>query len=482
MITGSEVAIADENAAALGVSQRQLMEASGVALARAVRERVDRQASVTIVAGRGNNGGDAFVAARHLETLDPTVVLLGRPETIRTEIARQNWSVLQTVGAETTTVRDSTELDLGDPELIVDAMVGTGVRGPLREPVRSAAVAINDVEATVVSADVPSGLDAETGRLAEAAVRPDHVVTFHDRKPGLEAVEASVRVAEIGLPDAATSVVGPGDLKRLRRDPGSHKGENGTVLVIGGGPYVGAPALAARATLRAGADLAWVVTPETAAGPVQSYAEDLIVRSLPGEQLAPAHVEQIESLVTEIDPDVVVIGPGLGQAPATSRAVEAFLANYDGPGTVVADADALTALPETTPASLICTPHRGELAAMGGPTGELTPEAVANVAATQDATMLVKGPTDIVSDGEWTRVNRTGHPGMTVGGTGDVLAGVTGGLAARIEPAPAAALAAYVTGRAGELAARTHGDGLVASDLLEYLSQALTHEGSAAEQ
>ncbi len=477
MITGSEMAIVDENATALGVSQLQLMEASGAAVARAVRERAAEGASVTVVAGRGNNGGDAFVAARHLAALDPTVLLLGRPETVGTDIAHRNWSILETIGVETRTVRDSREFELGEPDVIVDAVLGTGVRGPLREPTRTAAAAINGGDATVLSVDVPSGLDADTGRLAEGAVDPDHVVTFHEPKPGLEELAASVTVADIGLPEAAARVVGPGDLRRLDRAPDSHKGENGTVLVIGGGPYVGAPALTAQAALRAGADLAWVATPE-AAVELQGYSENLIVRALPGERLVPEHVDSLETLAAEAGVDAVVIGPGLGDAEATDRAVAAFLSEYEG--TAVVDADALTALPETSPATLLCTPHRGELAAMGGPTGEeIDPTSIEAFAAELGATILLKGPTDIVSDGERSRLNRTGHPGMTVGGTGDVLAGVAGGLAPGLGPLQAAALAAYVTGRAGELAAETNGDGLVATDLLDRIPAAARRESAS---
>lgn len=473
MLTGSETAILDANAAALGVSRLQLMEAGGAALARAVRDRVDDQETdtVTIVAGRGNNGGDAVVAARHLEALDPTVVFVGRPDTITTDIARQNWDSLQQTGVETRVVRDATAIALDDdsPDLVVDGLVGTGVSGALREPVRTAAAAINRTDATVVSVDVPSGLDAETGALANGAVRPDHVVSFHVAKPGLEALEATVTVANIGLPAAASRVVGPGDLARLDRSPESHKGENGTVLIVGGGPYAGAPALTGQAALRSGADLVWVATPATAAPALQGYSADLIVRSLEGERLGPAHGDQLGSLAADVD--TVVIGPGLGEADQTRRAVRQFLERATG--TVVVDADALTALADGTPpteATVIATPHRGELAAMGGPTGEaLTPTSLEQFAATRGAVVLAKGPTDMVSDDEQTRLNRTGHPGMTVGGTGDVLAGVTGAFAARIDPFQAAGLAAFVTGRAGERAAETRGTGLVASDLLETL-------------
>lgn len=473
MLTGSEMAIVDANAAALGVSRKQLMESSGNAVAREVRAVADPGASVTILAGRGNNGGDGFAAARFLDEYDLRVVLLGRAETIRTEIARENWDTLQEAGYDTREVRDSTGLDLDDPEVVVDAMLGTGVSGDLREPEASAAAAIRETETTVVSVDVPSGLDTETGRLADNAVDPDRVVTFHESKPGLANLDAAVTVAEIGIPAAAQAFVGPGDLLRLDRDPGAHKGAHGEVLVVGGGPYTGAPALAGQAALRAGADLVRVACPRAVAREVQGYSEALIVRPFEGSHLEPGHVDRLTGLAA--DHDALVVGPGLGAAEGTLDAVARLLAAVTGP--VVVDADALGVVPETeTEASLVCTPHQGELAGMGGPR-EADPrarrDAVEAFAAEVGATLLVKGRYDIISDGTRTRVNRTGTPGMTVGGTGDVLAGVTGALAARLDPADAAAVGAYATGRAGELAVSGDGDGLLPTDLLETLPGAL---------
>ena len=473
MITGSEMAIVDENAAALGVSQKQLMESSGNAIARTVRELVAPGDQVTIVAGRGNNGGDAFVAARFLEAFDLRILLLGREELIGTEISRENWDALDVGQFDRAEVRDSTDLELGDPDLVVDAMLGTGVSGSLREPVASAAAAINDYDGTVLSVDVPSGLNTETGELPAGAVEPDHVITFHDTKPGLQNLDAPVTVADIGIPRAASEFVGPGDLRRLSRDPDSHKGEHGEILVIGGGPYVGAPALSAQAALRAGADLVRVSCPTAVAHEIQGYSENLILRPFEGRELEPGHVGQVMEFAAEHD--VLVIGPGLGESKSTLEAAEAILTGFDG--TAIVDADPLQIVPKIdTEATLICTPHQGELAKMGGPQEtdwRKRRDAVTEFAAELGHTLLVKGRYDIVSNGERTRANRTGNPGMTVGGTGDVLAGVTGALAAMHEPIHAAGLGAYVTGGAGDLSAEKWGNGLVATDLLDEIPQAM---------
>ena len=457
------MAAVDRNAAALGVPQRQLMESAGAAVARAVCEAAEPGASVAVVGGRGNNGGDAFVAARFLDDYAVTAFLLGRSESIATDAARANWDALVAAEYDARSVVDSADVDLGAPDVVVDGVLGTGVSGAPREPERTAIEAINASGATVVSVDVPSGLDADTGE-AELAVDADRVVTFHDVKPGI-ADSDDVTVADIGIPDAAERFVGPGDLLSLSRPSQSHKGDFGRTFVIGGGPYTGAPALSAQAALRAGADLAFVAAPAAVAREVQSYSEDLIVEGYEGDRLTPARVDDLLGRAGEMD--VVVLGPGLGDAAETLDAVAAFLEGYDG--RAVVDADALAVVPEVeTDATLVCTPHQGELREMGGPGAENWEERadlVEDFAADLGHVLLVKGAYDVISDGEETRVNRTGNPGMTVGGTGDVLAGVTAALLAVQGPLEAAAMAAYANGRAGDLLVDERGFGLLASDL-----------------
>jgi len=471
------MAAVDRNAAALDVSTKQLMESSGNAVARTVREAADPGDTVAVLAGRGNNGGDALVAARFLDgEFDVAVALLGRPETIATDVARENWEALRSAEVATERVLDSRSIDVGDPDVIVDGVLGTGVSGAPREPERSAILGINESTATVVAVDVPSGMDADTGAVADVAVDPDRIVTFHDVKPGL-AERDDVTVADIGIPPAAELFVGPGDLDALARDPRAHKGDFGRVTVIGGGPYTGAPALCAQAALRAGADLAYVACPEAVAHEVQGYSADLIVRPFDGARLRPEHVEDL--LAATADRDVVVIGPGLGDADETRRAVRRFLAGYEG--RAVVDADALRVVPDVeTDAELICTPHQGELVEMGGPRSDDWRERLDLVAAfaadLDGVTLLVKGAYDVISDGEATRANRTGNPGMTVGGTGDVLAGATAAAFATQDAVDAACIAAYANGTAGDRVVEGRGYGLLASDLLDRLPEALWGE------
>lgn len=475
MITPDRMASVDANAAALGIPRTQLMESSGNAVARTVRNHVDPGDRVILCCGRGNNGGDGFVAARFLSEYDTHTALVGHPDRITTEIATENWEALKAAELPRTVVDDTTavaELPLESADCIVDAMVGTGVTGALREPAATTARAINECDTPVVAVDVPSGVDADTGEAAGEAVEADHVVTFHDMKPGLASLAARVTVADIGIPTAAERFVGPGDCPPRDRQSTSHKGDHGEVLVLGGGPYTGAPALTGQAALRAGADLVHIAAPESVASEIQGYNENLIVHPLAGKRFTPAVVDSVVDRADSVDS--VVCGPGLGDHPETQTAVADFFEAFSGQGVV--DADALSVVAETeTDASLVCTPHQGELQAMGGTTAEKWEERATLVeafASEVGQTLLVKGAYDVVTDGERTRINRTGTPGMTVGGTGDVLAGVVGCLLAGSEPIAAAAAGAYLTGRAGEFADDDHGNCLVATDVIERLPEA----------
>jgi NAD(P)H-hydrate epimerase len=476
MITSRRMAAVDRNAAALGVPLRTLMESSGNAVARRTRELTTDGDSVALVCGRGNNGGDALVAARFLDDRDVSVHLLGRPESITTEIARANWDALEAAGIDTETVTDSRDFGLGDPDLIVDAMLGTGITGDLREPEASVARAINDAAAPVLAVDVPSGVDADTGATPGGVVEAEHVVTFHDLKPGL-AEHADVTVADIGIPEAAEELVGPGDVAVLG-DGGDRKGDSGRTFVIGGGPYTGAPALAAGASLSGGADLAFVACPESVFEPIAGYSEDLIVQpyggdaDTPTDHLAPEHVPDLVETAERHD-DTVILGPGLGRHPETEDAARQFLAEFTG--TAVVDADALALVPEVdTDAELVLTPNRSELAELGGPeTDDLVANAdeIRELADELGHTILAKGAVDVITDGGTLRRCEAGTPGMTVGGTGDTLAGVVGALLARAEPFEAACVGSYVNGRAAELLDR--GEGLRATELQETIPDAL---------
>ncbi|MCK4327268.1 MAG: NAD(P)H-hydrate dehydratase [Candidatus Diapherotrites archaeon] len=243
---------------------------------------------------------------------------------------------------------------------------------------------------------------------------------------------------------------------------GQHKGENGRVLVIGGGEdYVGAPALAGMAALRSGCDIAVVAAPEKAAYAINSMSPDLITKKLLGRELSTTHVPVLAKMAEGFD--CVVIGPGLGEKPGTLEAVRMLCSEIKAKK--VLDADALKARPVLR--NCIVTPHAKEFEVLFG---KKATKANAKKAAKKDCVVLLKGPTDIITDGSRLVENRTGNDGMTVGGSGDCLAGLVAGLVAQGMPLfKAAAEAARVNGLAGDALLEEMGYGFVASDLLDVI-------------
>ncbi len=461
-ISPEEMNAIDANCEYLGISALQLMENAGAALANEIKNMAMGK-RIAIIAGRGNNGGDAFVAARHLDGFDVTVFLIGRARDITTEEARRNWNVLKNLGFDLREVTDSRDIDLSSYDLVLDALFGTGVRGPIRGLEAEVIDLINSSGRYVVSVDVPSGMG--TGK----EVSPAQTITFHRPKTGMK---GDFKVVGIGIPRMAEFLVGPGDLKLLRRrGPESHKGENGRILVIGGGPYTGAPALSALAALRAGADIVTVATPKRAADIVASFSPNLIVRPLTSDRLCPDDIDILESLIPRHD--VVVIGMGLGRDEATLEALSQIIPLCDR---VVIDADALQ---PDLPLKGIVTPHAGEFRRISGldlPKGRDRFEVVRRFARERGLVVLLKGRMDIITDGETVRGNTTGNPGMTVGGTGDVLAGITGAFYARADAMRAAVAAAFVNGRAGDLVYKEKDFGMAATDLIEKIPEAMMYD------
>lgn len=488
LISSSRMKAIDKNCEHLGLLPIQLMENAGAELARNIKEKLE-SGRVLFVAGRGNNGGDAFVAARHLAGFSGysvRLILLGKAEEIKTEEAFRNFSLLSFSNVEILEIKDSGQLTgeasawFSDSELLVDGIFGTGVKGRLKEPELTAIKLINretETGKSVISIDIPSGLDPDGGDFEEA-VHAGLTVTFHRLKKGLVTDKAkkytgTVKVAEIGIPEAAEQYVGPGDLMLLhKRKASGHKGDSGKILVIGGGPYSGAPALAGFAALKAGADLVTIAAPSPVAKIIASYSPDLIVRKLSSDVLCPEDLSVLIDLINSHD--IVVMGMGLGRASETLEAVRRILPFCRK---AVLDADALSALSaplfETLAGSceLIITPHAREFARLRGMENPQNLEArikvVREFSEENGVVTLLKGKIDIISDGAQTLLNRTGNAGMTVGGTGDVLAGLTGSLFSRNEAFLAAACAAYINGAAGDLAFEKAGNGLLATDVIQ---------------
>jgi NAD(P)H-hydrate epimerase len=330
-----------------------------------------------------------------------------------------------------------------------------------------------------VAVDVPTGVDSDTGEVVAEAVRANVTVTFHARKVGFAKAKdyvGQVVVADIGIPKEASLFVGPGDVEVVTkpRPPDAHKGDFGRVVVVGGSEtFSGAPALVGLAALRTGADLVFVAAPEKTAHDIAAFSPNLITLKLRGEYLRSSNLKQLSEHIERAT--CLVVGPGLGTRPETFVAVRRILqiaGRINKP--CLLDADALKAVGKVTkPIGVagVLTPHAGEFRILHGapPDPNLTKRVkqAAELSRRSGCTVLVKGRVDVVAANERVKMNSTGNPGMTVGGTGDVLSGIVGGLLAQgIEPFRAAAAGAFINGAAGDLAAKEYGHHLAPTDLL----------------
>ncbi len=490
-LSSLEMFIIEENSEYLGVSKTKLMEHAGMAIARFIRSRFKPGSVILFVCGPGNNGGDGLVAARILAgEYDVHVIHLGGAEKIRTEEARSAWKVVTNLltTLKLHIVKDSSEISryediFRNADVVVDAILGTGVRGEVRGVARKAIEYINSLAKRKVSIDIPSGLDPDTGEVKGVAVKADYTITLHAPKKGLlknPEYVGELLVEPIGIPYESTIICGPGDVKVAYRfrDEWSRKGDNGLILVIGGSKlYSGAPALAALAALKAGVDLVVVAAPKPAADVIKTYSPDLIVRPLPGEYLTTTMVDDILELSKRFD--AVLIGPGLGREPDTIRAIRTIVEKLSAKSKLVIDADALKALKDVKLRGGVVTPHAGELRIMTGleVSTDINDRVEKTVRASKriGAVVLLKGRYDVISDGSRYKINKTGNPGMTVGGTGDVLAGLVAAFLAWCkDPFRAACAAAFINGFAGDILKERIGFHITATGLIDCIPEAFS--------
>ncbi|AEH25547.1 bifunctional ADP-dependent NAD(P)H-hydrate dehydratase/NAD(P)H-hydrate epimerase [Pyrococcus yayanosii] len=469
-----DVYIWDINARWLGITPHQLMENAGAGVARVIEERFGRGLRIAVFSATGNNGGDGFVAARHLSfENDVTLFLVGDEAKIRSEEAKHNWEILKRLDfVKIRVLKDSAhikELDLSGFDVIVDALLGAGTKGEPREPIRSAIEKINEYagRAKIVSIDLPSGYPSTV------RVKADFAVTFQWDKDEYEGFERVV--VKIGYPKELYNIVGPGDAKFALRKKGEHKGQNGRLLIIGGSEdYFGAPYLAAKAASYL-VDLVFLTMPEYSARRIGD--PNLILRPVEGSNFALKHLENVLTIAEKVD--AVVIGPGIGVDENTKAFVREFIRRCGRP--MVIDADALKAIAGDLDAlrgkRFVLTPHAGEFRMLFG---ELPPAGLKERAATVmkkakeiGGVILLKGSYDVISDGKTWKYNKTGNRGMTTGGTGDVLAGIVGALLALgNEPLRAASVGAFLNGLAGDMVKEEKGENFTALDVAEKIPNA----------
>jgi NAD(P)H-hydrate epimerase len=497
------------------VPSLSLMENAGKSVAKFIKQQFSRlgRRRIVILCGKGNNGGDGFVVARQLLEMGirPSVYLFAEPPEVRGDAAT-NLKRWQDAARELNIIRNAAEWQPGKAalaaaDIIVDALLGTGVRGPVEGLLREVIDDVNQrrPDSAVVSVDIPSGISADTGELQVTAVRANHTVTFTAPKVGFFLETAFLQVGQllvrdIGSPPELIEQIGQRKLRWLEprelaqfaipRQAAGHKGDYGHALIVAGSVgKSGAAVLASWAALRVGAGLVTAATPEPVLPIVAAHTPEIMTEPLAATDtgsisLRALGYERFDKLLE--GKRSLAIGPGLSTHAETQQFVRAVIAKRP-PVPIILDADGLNAFDghasELSGASrgIALTPHPGEMARLiGSTTRDVQSRRLAvalKSAADWDAYVILKGQQTIVAapDGRaW--INSTGNPGMATGGTGDVLTGMLAGLTAQhgVKDWQATlGFGVYLHGLAGDLAASDLGQApLMATDLIRAIPDA----------
>jgi NAD(P)H-hydrate epimerase len=487
-----------------GICGLVLMENAGRQVVELIRRVTGdiRGRRVTIFTGKGNNGGDGYVAARHLLNMGAEVKVLSLVNTAEiTGDAAVNFEIWRKMGQKVYAVYQGdgsniARLALLNTDFIVDAIYGTGFKGKMTEKAGRIVEVLNRSGKPVVAVDIPSGLEAGTGRVNGPCVRANYTVTFGLPKlgmflePGAD-YTGEITVADISLPGVLIEKAAPqrylitaDSVKDWlpSRSASAHKGNFGRVLIVAGSRgMTGAASLAGEAAIRSGAGLVTVAVPETLHNIMEEKLTEVMTVPLPDDGNGSLSKEAGRNILALLDDmDVLALGPGLSQAPGVVTLVRELIPSLKIP--CVLDADALNALAGETDilnklqAPGVITPHPGEMARLM----EVKPKNIqedrignaVKAAADWNVVTLLKGARTVVAapDGA-VYINSSGNPGMATAGSGDVLTGLIASLIAQgMKPARAAAAGAYLHGLSGDQAAADKGMmGLIASDIISVL-------------
>ena len=522
VVTAAEMRQIDQDTIeGIGIPGIVLMETAGSAIVRAIEQYYPTCQRIGIFAGKGNNGGDGIVIARQLAHIgrDVRLFLVSPPDNFTGE-AQTNLQIAKNLGLrieEMLTdaalgsdffVERSTSLThIASCELLVDAIFGTGLRGTVRDPIATVINAINRLPTPILSVDLPSGLDADTGHSLGTCVRADRTVTIGLPKRGLlmhpgAELAGKLEVVDIGFPE---SVIDAQNIKVNwttaaqaaqwipPRPPSSHKGSYGRVLVVAGSTgMTGAAALASEAALRAGAGLVTLATPKHLNPILEGLLPEVMTLPLPETDAGSLSVSATSTILEFAvkTKSILAIGPGLSQHPETVSFVHQLIRENREQGLdlrMVIDADGLNALAQVRETILslnsetVLTPHPGEMARLTSTSVPVLEKdrisTAQQFASKYGVTLVFKGAPTVTSTPNgnlW--VNSTGNPGMATGGMGDVLTGIIAGLMAQGIPSEiAAALGVYLHGLAGDIVAERLGrHGLIASDVLKAAPRAIS--------
>jgi NAD(P)H-hydrate epimerase len=500
VLTPQEARDLDRATQQRGVSALDLMERAGRAVARGAAEAAGgvygRRA--VVVCGRGNNGGDGFVAARCLARdgmrvdvleVEPASGGAGPTRTNRARLSEQGLQVRAWTG-------ERGRSSLARADVVLDALFGTGFRGGAEGDWGAAIEAIAGTDAPTVSVDIPSGVDGATGAVQGPAVRADLTVTFGAVKtgcvllPGAEHA-GTIRVVDIGFADDLmphdAGLIEAADVASVvpTRVIDGHKRRSGVLLVVAGSRRMtGAPALIARAAARMGAGLVTVAAPEEVLRALQAQLAEAVFLPLPQTSDGSVSRDALDpALAAAAAADAVAIGPGLGRDPDTEAFVRDLVSRCPVP--LVLDADGANAFEGAARglrdrvSKAVLTPHDGEFSRLMGHRVDDESDRVAAVralATATDAVALLKGTRTVISSPDGAaRINVTGTPVLATAGTGDVLTGAIGALVARgVGCFDAACAGAFLHGVAGRLEGERRGEGAVAGDVIERLPEAIS--------
>jgi hydroxyethylthiazole kinase-like uncharacterized protein yjeF len=485
-----------------GVASLTLMENAGTAVAEFVVSQYRSAERIGVICGKGNNGGDGFVAARKLKAAgrEVRIVLLAEPSELRGDAAE----MFAKLPVAPVIVRSGEELKreqaraVFESEVLLDAILGTGFKPPVSGLYAEAIRLLNASGAPVVAVDIPSGADADVmGEQTGAVVRANAVVTFTAPRPAHifgRLTDGPTLIAPIGSPDEAVvsslqlNLITPREIAPLigSRPLAANKGSFGHVLVIGGSVgKAGSVAMAGIAALRTGAGLSTVATPKSVLATVAGFHPEVMTEPLEETDagtISNRASERMDALIKGMT--VLAVGPGISRKPETSEFVRSLVVKCKTP--LVLDADGLNAFEGRAGElngkgrSLVITPHPGEMARLTGSTVAAVQRDRINVARTfareHDLIVVLKGHRTLIAQPDGTVwVNTTGNPGMATGGTGDILTGMVAGLIAQ-NPGhigEAVIAAVHLHGLAGDLARESMGEhSLVATDLVKALPEA----------
>ena len=488
----------------IGLPAAVLMERAGLGAAGEVLEWFGDAQRIAVLCGAGNNGGDGFVLARHLLATGRSVDILlveaeskvRRDAKIFLDVARRLGITVERVNVTKWSTR------LPEYDLIVDAMLGTGVSGAPRPDFEAVIRAANATLKPIVALDVPTGVDASTGVVDTVAIQADLTITFHAPKIGLAVAPGRFHAGRVKAIDIGIPLIADGEFQQALATPAllkvvppkprwASKHDVGRVVCIGGSVgMAGAISLTTRAALRGGAGVVWGVAPEPIALALDIEIPEVQFRGAIADKhgvMTVGAAQGLEPLVARCD--VVAFGPGIGEGEQV-RALARWVVNHapalvldaQGLGAFAGDATAIAAR-DGSPTLL--TPHEAELAALLGRTPEEVRahriDAAQTAAATTRATVLLKGEDTIVCEPSGEFVICRSHVGMATSGSGDVLAGAAAALLARgLSPLLAGCCAALACARASEIAAE-HGsaNGVTAGDLIDLLPAALNLDSAA---